>query len=132
MMQQETTILMLNLAIKYEEYIKNEFYKSENKEYVKSIDDEIGALSKPLNLEDDLELGYINEVNIESEKLFGNEDEVHQLILDCEDYLQENYNCIDDDLSGYVYSKELSFNDIEEFYNHFNILEEQLNKRYKI
>lgn len=60
MMQQETTILMLNLAIKYEEYIKNEFYKSENKEYVKSIDDEIGALSKPLNLEDDLELGYIN------------------------------------------------------------------------
>lgn len=60
MMSQETTILMLNVAIKYEEYIKNEFYKSENKDYVKAIDDEIGALSKAMNLEDDLELGYIN------------------------------------------------------------------------
>lgn len=79
-----------------------------------------------------LEIGYIHEVGREAKKLSDNEDEVHQLVLNCEEYLQENYNCIDDDLSGYVYSKELSFNDIEEFYNHFNILEEQLNKRYKI
>ena len=79
-----------------------------------------------------LEIGYIHEINREAEKLSDNEDEVHQLVLDCEEYLQENYNYIQDDMSGYIYSKELSFNNVEEFYKHFNISEKQLNKRYKI
>lgn len=79
-----------------------------------------------------LELGYKNEVRIEAEKISDNEEEIHKLVLDCEDYLQENYNCIDDDLSGYVYFKKLHFEDVEEFYKYFNISEKQLNKRYKI
>lgn len=57
----ETNILMLNMAIKFEEYIKNEFYKSDlSEEFKHAIDKEIGALSKAISLEDDLELGYIN------------------------------------------------------------------------
>lgn len=79
-----------------------------------------------------LELGYINEVRIEAERISNNEEEISKLILDAEDYLQENYNCIDDDLSGYVYSKNLNFEDIDEFFKHFNISEKKLKKRYKI
>ena len=57
----ETNILMLNMAIKFEEYIKNEFYKSDlSEEFKHAIDKEVGALTKAVSLEDDLELGYIN------------------------------------------------------------------------
>lgn len=57
----ETNILMLNMAIKFEEYIKNEFNKSDiSEEFKQAINKEIGALSKAISLEDDLELGYIN------------------------------------------------------------------------
>lgn len=78
-----------------------------------------------------LELGHINDVRIEAEKIADNEDEISNLVLDCEDYLQDNYNCIDDALSGYVYSKELNFKDIEEFYNYFDITEEEIQEKYK-
>ena len=57
----ETNILMLNMAIKFEEYIKNEFYKSDlSEEFKHAIDKEVGTLTKAVSLEDDLELGYIN------------------------------------------------------------------------
>lgn len=79
-----------------------------------------------------LELGYKNEVRIEAEKLSDNDDEIHKLVLNCEDYLEEYYNCIDDDLSGYIFSKELSFENIEEFYKYFKISEKKLEKRYII
>lgn len=79
-----------------------------------------------------LEIGYIHEVGREAEKLTNNEDEVHQLILDCEYYLEKNYNYIQDDISGYIYSKELSFNNVEEFYKYFKISEKKLEKRYNI
>lgn len=79
-----------------------------------------------------LEIGYINEVGREAEKLSNSEDEIHSLILDCEDYLEKHYNYIDDDLSGYIYSKELNFENIEEFYKYFKISEKKLEKRYII
>ena len=57
----ETNILMLNMAIKFEEYIKNEFNKSDiSEEFKQAINKEIVTLDKASNLEDDLELGYIN------------------------------------------------------------------------
>lgn len=57
----ETNIIMLNMAIKFEEYIKNEFYKSDlSEEFKQAINKEVGALTKAVSLEDDLELGYIN------------------------------------------------------------------------
>ena len=60
-MSQETNIMMLNMAIKYEEFIKNEFYNSDlSEEYKNSIEKEIESLTKASSLEDDLELGYIN------------------------------------------------------------------------
>lgn len=79
-----------------------------------------------------LEIGYINQVNREAEKLSDNDDEIHKLVLDCENYLEENYNYIDDDLSGYIFSKELNFENIEEFYKYFKISEKKLEKRYII
>ena len=61
MVENNIKIIALNQAVIYEEFIKKEFFESDLSEELKqSLDNEINSLSRPFDLEDDVELGYIN------------------------------------------------------------------------
>lgn len=87
---------------------------------------------KIINKKGYLEVGLNNELMKEVNKIIDvNSEEGDELYTKCEDYLYDNYNCVADDISGYLYSKELYFEEVEDFWKHFNISEKQLDKRYK-
>ena len=91
---------------------------------IKKIDDKISKKGY-------LEIGYVNELRRLVKTITKDEEEADKLVYEAEDYLSKNYECIDDDLSSYTYSKELHFENVDDFYKYFKISEKSLMKRYK-